>query len=35
MQDEGYEIIDVKYDIRKDSDGRSYYDYYRTLIMYR
>lgn len=35
MQDEEYEIIDVKYDIRKDSDGRSYYDYYRTLIMYR
>ena len=35
MQDEGYEIIDVKYDIRKDSDGLSFYDYYRTLIMYR
>lgn len=35
MQDDGYEIIDVKYQVIKGSYGLSENDYYRTLIMYK
>ncbi|GAA0126516.1 hypothetical protein UT300019_24190 [Clostridium sp. CTA-19] len=35
MQDDGYEIIDVNYQVIKGSYGLSENDYYRTLIMYK
>lgn len=35
MQDDGYEIIAVKYQVIKDSYGISEIEYYRTLIMYK
>lgn len=35
MQDEGYEKIDVKYQVIKAPSGLFENDYYRTLIMYK
>ncbi|MDU5019880.1 MAG: hypothetical protein E6269_04960, partial [Clostridiales bacterium] len=35
MQDDGYEIITVKYQVIKGSYGLSENEYYRTLIMYK
>ncbi|MCH1966205.1 zinc ribbon domain-containing protein [Paraclostridium sordellii] len=35
MQDDGYEIITVKYQVIKGSYGLSEIEYYRTLIMYK
>ncbi|MEG2195694.1 MAG: zinc ribbon domain-containing protein [Terrisporobacter sp.] len=36
MQDDGYEIVDVKYEVFiRENYGLNYFDIYRTLIMYK